>query len=264
MNWIFTKISSLCTIIVESISSFFTSSVLGKAQSIVKEANVQLNEDILSLLKLYLEKTNDHEKALAQIIHVRSLDCDRVAEVLNKLVNHSLAQDDKISEILKALKICTENQSVIKNNVVNSFETLSGALLEIRQTLSAIQTQISDQPITNFPHFLEPIQGTLTQLLTDQNALTNGVLNGFRLTGESRTRLESIDFTERFAAIVQNQGTIQTNLRAQVMSTGSELGTLITQLNVNVLGIPNETAAQVTDFLIANPALANIVANALV
>jgi hypothetical protein len=264
MSWIFTKILSACSIIVSTVTNFFTSSVLGKCGSIVKKTDVQLNEEILSLLKLYLEKTNDHEEALAQIIHVRSLDCDRIAEILNKLVNHSLAQDDKISEILKALKICTENQSVIKNNVVNSFETLSGALLEIRQTLTAIQTQISEQPITNFPHFLEPIQGTLTQLLTNQTALTNGVVDGFRLTGESLTRMESIDFTERFATIIQNQGTVQMNLKAQVISTGSELGTLITQLNVNVLSIPSESIAQATEFFTANPALANIVANALV
>jgi hypothetical protein len=166
----------------------------------------------------------------------------------------------KQDETLEVLALVCNNQTVLQNNIKASFKVLSEAVLDVKKTLLEVQSQAGIKSSVD----LGSLQSTLTELLTNQTTLTNGVLDGFRLTGESLTRMESINFTERFATIIQNQGTIQTNLKAQVMSTGSELGGLITQLNVNVLSIPSESIAQATEFFTANPALANIVANALV
>jgi len=264
MSWIFTKIASLCTIIVNAITGFFTSSVLSKTEIFIKKSNIQINEEALELLKLYLEKTSTYEDSLCKLIQVRTLDCDRVVAALNKLVDSALRQEAQISGIVDALNTASGNQATILSNVRGSFEALSPAIMDIRATLSTIQTQISEQPITDFPHFLSPIQGTLTELLANQTALNNETLEGFRLTGESLTRLESINFTTTFATIIQNQSTLQSNLQAQVIATGSELGAVMTQLNVNLLAIPAESTAQMTEFFTANPALANIVANALI
>ncbi len=245
--WIFNKIAGFVSSITCYVCSFFTLEVLQKASEYqpIPDPYKEI-EKLLSQNAVEIAKCNESIATLY--------------DAIGKLMTAHLDQDIQIAAIVEALNTSSINQGVIRGHVVNSFDTLSPVILNIRDRLTTIQGQLADQVPIN----LAPIQTSLQQVVTDQLALTNNVLDGFRLTGESLTRVESINFTERFATIIQNQGTAQTNLKAQVMSTGSELGGLITQLNVNVLSIPSESIAQATEFFIANPALANIVANALV
>jgi hypothetical protein len=271
MSWV-NKIFSLCSKIVSCITSFFTPSALSKAAEYVPK-DVTLNQDILASLAqqdqqiaLIVETLNTlaTNQSVIQSHVVTSfqqlLDLRQTLTIVQNQIAAPL--EFNLAPVQTSLQQLLAGQANLQNNGFGSFNALNNAILDVRQMLNNLEGQI--QIMEPMPVNLAPMQASLQQLVTDQIALTTNVLDGFRLTGESLTRVESINFTEKFATIIQNQGTVQTNLKAQVMSTGSELGGLITQLNVNVLSIPSESIAQATEFFTTNPALANIVANALV
>lgn len=144
-----------------------------------------------------------------------------------------VAKPDPFIEIVKLL---TQNAAEIEK-CNKSITTLNGEVVGIKETLTSIQTQISEQPITDFPHFLGPIQDTLIKLLKDQDSLTSEVVGRINLTNESLVRLENIDIPTNLAIILEHQSA----LLGQVKSTGVFLAKFLKKVNENVLVTPSKT-----------------------
>ncbi len=252
--WLCNKLFNLCSTIVSYVSSFFTATVISKTSEFIPK-NSTLDEQIMALLAKHLEKA----AALQKPIEVTPFDSDRMFKILEGLVESHVQQGEQIELIKEALLLLGRHQDSIKRHVINSFETMSPVLLDTRQLLMAIQSELATKTHVD----LQPIGALLKQVIINQSVLNTEFMAGFPLTDEGLTRIEG-GLATNVASIIQNYATLQTNIQDQALSGGNPLGTLISGVGDNVLPTPSGTTGHVVEFLTANLELTSVVTNALI
>lgn len=162
----------------------------------------------------------------------------------------------KQDQTLEVLALVCNNQTVLQNNIKESFKVLSEAILDVKKTLLEVQSQAGIKPSMDFG----PLQSTLEKLIAGQVDTTQGL----SVIGQSLTRFEAVGFPTKLNTIMLNQGV----LKDQVLSTGKTLGVelvkFLREVNGNVLKTPSETTKQLAQFLADNYELSEIATTALI
>ena len=162
----------------------------------------------------------------------------------------------KQDETLEILALVCNNQTVLQNNIKESFKVLSDAILDLKKTLIELQNQAGIKPSMD----LGPLQSTLEKLIAGQVDAAQGL----SVIGQSLTRFETVGFPTKLNNIMLNQAVLKDQVLATGQTLGIELVKFLREVDGHVLRTPSETTKQLAQFLADNYELSEIATTALI